>query len=307
MPPLAQVLKSNAAYTFKSQNPVALFLGGTSGIGQGLARRFAQYTCESPSSHIILVGRNPQAARGTIASFPAESNTMHEFIDCDATSMKNVSSVTSSLLDRLPKLNVLVLSPGFFSIIAGRRETADEGLDTKLALLYYARWKFIYDLMPLLRNASKASEEAKVYSILGAGTGSKIDFDDLGLKKRYSALKANMVSASYTDLMMQKFAADNPQIQFTHAFPGLTRTPMMLPKHWALKPLSPLIKLAAYPLTVTPEVCAEYQLSALFDSKPGFTRRGRHGDDIGYSPADPSDVMKLWEHTMEATGTRPRA
>ncbi|KAJ7480670.1 hypothetical protein FB451DRAFT_1130595 [Mycena latifolia] len=299
MPPLAQVLKLNASWTPKSPRPVALFLGGTSGIGQAVARRFAAYT--KGESHIIVVGRNQQAARATISSFPPSgSKGTYEFIECDATLMKNVGITTASLLERLPRLNCLVLSPGFFSIIAGRDETP-EGIDKKLALLYYARWKFIRDLMPLLQNAAQASEDAKVYSILGAGTGGRIDLDDLGLRKRYSALKAAMTAATYTDLMMQRFAENSPAIQFAHAFPGLVRTPMMLPKHWALKPLSPLISMAAYPFTVAPEVCAEYQLSALFDTKPGFTRRGAHGDDIGYNPASQEAVGRLWEHTVEAT------
>ncbi|KAJ6555037.1 NAD-P-binding protein [Mycena vulgaris] len=298
MPPLAQTLKLNASWSPKSPNPVALFLGGTSGIGQAMARRFAEYT--KGEAHIIIVGRNREAAHATISSFPPSANKgTYEFMECDATLMKNVGITTTSLLERAPKLNFLVLSPGFFSIIAGRDET-HEGIDRKLALLYYARWKFIRDLMPLLQNASQSSDDAEVYSVLGAGTGSQIDLDDLGLKKRYTALKAAMVAATYTDLMMEKFATDNPGVQFTHAFPGLVRTPMMNPKHWALKPFSPLISIAAYPFTVKPEVCAEYQLSALFDSKAGFTRRGAQGDDIGYKPASREAVSRLWDHTVEA-------
>ncbi|KAJ7776882.1 hypothetical protein DFH07DRAFT_32103 [Mycena maculata] len=103
-----------------------------------------------------------------------------------------------------------------------------------------------------------------------------------------------MMSATYTDLMMKKFSADNPD----DAFPGLVRTPMMIPKHWALKPFLPLISTAAF--TVEPEVCAEYQLSALFDSTPGFTRRGAKGDNIGYEAANPENVRQLWDHTVGA-------
>ncbi|KAJ7366109.1 NAD-P-binding protein [Mycena albidolilacea] len=251
MPPLAQALKLNASFLPKAPKPVALFVGGTSGIGQAMARRFAEYT--KGESHIIVVGRNHAAARATISSFPNSKLGTYEFVECDATLMQNVGTTTAALRAHISKLNFLVLSPGFFSIIAGRDETA-EGLDKKLALLYYARWKFIYDLMPLLQNAAASAEDAKVYSVLGAGTGSAIDLDDLGLKKRYSALKAATAAATYTDLMMEKFATTNPQVQFTHAFPGLVRTPMMRPKHWVLKPLAPLISVASYPFTVTPEV-----------------------------------------------------
>ncbi|CAK5284522.1 unnamed protein product [Mycena citricolor] len=312
---LAQVLKSNSSWAPRAKRPVALFLGGTSGIGQAMARRLADYTANSlggGSAHIIILGRNRAAAERTTSSFPREPEgryTSHEFIECDATLMRDVRRVTGVLLARRPpaaqntteKINYLVLSPGFFSIVAGRDETA-EGIDRKLALLYYARWKFIYDLLPLLQNAANDGEEASVYSVLGAGTGSEVDVDDLGLKKHYSAIKAATVSASYTDLAMEKLAADNPDISFNHAFPGLVRTPMMMPKHPLLKPFSPLIKLAAQPFTVSAETCAEYQLSGLFSSTPGFTRRGSKGQDIGYSVGDPAVVQKLWEHTLSAVG-----
>ncbi|KAJ7289768.1 hypothetical protein C8J57DRAFT_1278384 [Mycena rebaudengoi] len=246
MPPIAQVLHNNAFFALKSRRPVALFA----------------------------------AARDTISSFPpATSEGTYEFVKCDATLMKNVETTTRSLFEPLSKINFLVLSHGFFTLIASRNETS-EGIDKKLALLYYARWK---------------------ESILGAGTGGTIDMDDLGLEKGYTALKADLSSTMYADLMMQQFATDNPEIQFTHAFPGLVRTPMMMAKHWALRLLNGLISLATYPFTVTPEVCAEYQLSALFESQSGFTRRGAKGDDIGFTPASIDAVNKLWDHTVEVT------
>ncbi|KAJ7062495.1 NAD(P)-binding protein [Mycena amicta] len=315
MPTLAHALKLNSAFTsrYPTLHPTAVFVGGTSGIGQALAQRLAHHT--KGNSRILLVGRNEEAARKTIDSFPsAQPSIKHEFIPCDVSLMANVRHTTASLLARtdLTRLNFLVLSPGFFSILAGRNNTS-EGIDKKLAVLYYARWLFTYQLLhaclvPLLRNAAEAGEPAHVYSVLGAGTGGKVDFDDLGLKKRYGALKAAMVSATYTDLAMQKFATTNPSIQFSHAFPGLVRTPMLLPKHWALKPLAPLISAASRPFTVSPETCAEYHLSALVSKTPAnasslsnFTRRGATADDIGYNPASEEHVDALWKHTMAET------
>jgi hypothetical protein len=100
--------------------------------------------------------------------------------------------------------------------------------------------------------------------------------DELGLKKGYTALEAALSSATYIDLMMQasgyishtplpisagdfpaiikRFATDSPEIQFTHAFAGLMRIPMMMAKHWVLRPLNLLISFATYPFTVTPEM-----------------------------------------------------
>ena len=86
--------------------------------------------------------------------------------------------------------------------LKGRDETS-EGLDRKLALNYYARWKFTNDLMPLLRKAKDAGEDAKMLSVLSAGHGGPIDLDDLGLKKGFSLYAAGVAAVTYNDLMIE--------------------------------------------------------------------------------------------------------
>jgi len=187
--------------------------------------------------------------------------------------------------------------------LKGRDETV-EGLDKKLALNYYARWKFINDLMPLLRKAKDAGEDAKVMSVLGAGTGGVIDLDDLGVKKRYNLYTAGVAAATYNDLMIESFAARQPDMAFTHIFPGLVRTTMMKPTHWALKPLYPLLYGLSYPFTVSPNDCAEYMLHALLEGENGSFRRGAKGEILGTASGYFSTEearQKLWDHTVEAT------
>lgn len=122
--------------------PVAVFVGGTSGIGAGMAKAFAEH--RNGDAHIVIVGRNRQAAQDLIASFPkpASGEPQHEFVECDVTLMRNVRKTTSELAGRLPKINFLVLSPGIMT--TKHTETA-EGIDKKLALHYYARWRFAYE------------------------------------------------------------------------------------------------------------------------------------------------------------------
>jgi len=191
---------ANAAYfTSSKSHPVALFVGGTSGIGEAAARAMARYT--KGDSHIIICGRNREAADNIIASFPKHPQSHYEFVACDASLMRNVKAVTSDLLSRLPKLNYLVLSPGILTM-KGRTET-EEGIDQKLALHYYARWKFIHDLLPLLHKAKDADEDAKVLTVLGAGLGGEVDVDDLDLKKNYTLAKAAAAAQTYNDLMVE--------------------------------------------------------------------------------------------------------
>jgi NAD(P)-dependent dehydrogenase (short-subunit alcohol dehydrogenase family) len=171
-----------------------------------MAEAFARYT--NGNAHIIICGHNRAAAQAIIASFPKPTITAgsgpqpaHEFVQCDATLMKNVKTITTELLSCLPKVNFLVMSPGFLMLM-GRDET-EEGIDKKLALNYYARWKCLYEVAPLLTAAKDKGEDAKVMSILAAGKGGQIDLDDLGLKKNYSVRNAVMASLTYTDLMME--------------------------------------------------------------------------------------------------------
>ena len=68
---------------------------------------------------------------------------------------------------------------------------------------YYARWKFLFDLLPALNKANEAGEKGAVMSILAAGKGGAIDLEDLALKKGYSVPKAAFIAPTYNDLMLE--------------------------------------------------------------------------------------------------------
>jgi hypothetical protein len=86
--------------------------------------------------------------------------------------------------------------------LAGRDET-EEGIDKKLAVHYYARWKFLHDLLPALKKADEAGEQGAVMSVLAAGKGGAIDLEDLALEKGYSVQRAALSAPTYNDLMLE--------------------------------------------------------------------------------------------------------
>lgn len=286
--------------------PTAIFAGGTSGIGRAMASHLARTT--NGACNIILIGRNRAAATEILSSFPKpppDSGATHEFVECDVSLMKNVHATADALRARLDKVNFLVLTTGVLRL-TGRRDTV-EGIDDKLALIYYSRWTFIHELVPLLEKAAAAGEDAKVMSVLAAGALSEaVDVDDLGLVKNYGGIKAMKVAPTYNDLMLEKFAALHPNLSFSHSFPGTVLTPILFPSSFPWKLLNPLLYVIFWFLAVSPDACAEYMWCALHSVGPGFHRRGERAQDQDKKNYKATDEAreKLWEHTKEVTQTK---
>ncbi|KAE9392467.1 hypothetical protein BT96DRAFT_830565, partial [Gymnopus androsaceus JB14] len=84
--------------------PVAIFVGRTAGIGQGMADALALQT--NGNCHIILIGRNKASGKAIISKFPRPtvSGAKHEFIRCDAAMlMRNIGQTTKDILSRLSR------------------------------------------------------------------------------------------------------------------------------------------------------------------------------------------------------------
>ncbi|KAJ7690195.1 hypothetical protein B0H17DRAFT_1011623 [Mycena rosella] len=279
MPTLAEAKSSNESYT-PNYVPVAIFAGGTSGIGQAMAEAFARYT--RGRAHIILIGRNADSAGRVISGFPIpeqEDGWRHEFIACDATRMREIRATCAALRARLSHINFLVLSAGFNSF-ATSKETS-EGLDYHLALRYYSRYVYINELLPLLVKAHERGQQTHAMTIMGAGLGVPISTDDIGLDKAraqtikplkgvmlsFAAMKGMGYSPGYNDALVAYFACRNPGIAFTHVHPGFVKTSgLHTDAGWLLSPISWLYELVM-------EICAEYMLQALLDAKRGLFLR----------------------------------
>ncbi|KAF9061937.1 hypothetical protein BDP27DRAFT_1337301 [Rhodocollybia butyracea] len=290
-PSLAAARAINAAFS-PSYIPVAVFVGGTSGVGQGMAEAFARHT--KGNAHIILIGRNSSAA--------------DSFVACDITLMKNVQKTTEELIKRVPRINFLVISSGVMNL-NGRDET-EEGIDRKLAVHYYARWKFIHGLVPALVKANEGGEDAKVFSVFSPGNAKKIDLDDLGLKKTFSLSNAALQGSTYNDLMIEGYASRYPSLSFIHSYPGGVRTNLTASSTSAIvRALD--VKSRWNPfryLTISQEDAGEYLLSGLFKAAPGAWRHDNHGNDMGKKGyyGDEESQKKLWEHTVQVTGSEQR-
>ncbi|KAF9460154.1 NAD-P-binding protein [Collybia nuda] len=288
--------------------PVGVFIGGTSGVGRAMAQAFHSYT--GGKCHIIIIGRNRAAAESIFALMDEPTNTSiklkREFIHCDVYLMKNIKETSRVLLALLPHINFLILSAGYGSILNDRDETV-EGMAGQLVTRYYSRWRFIHELLPLMRNASEGGLDAKVMSVLGAQRYKviSVDLDDLALKKSYWGWKAAIQSVNYNDYMMEEYAIREPTIAFTHIYPGIVNTPAIsrIFDFWLFRPFSPIFQALCDYFLVNAEDCASYMWYGLLDGEKGFFRRDNLGNCLGMQGYESSARIRqiVWDHSMRET------
>ncbi|KAF9515445.1 hypothetical protein BS47DRAFT_1262634, partial [Hydnum rufescens UP504] len=299
---LSAAKAANASVKF-SYRPVALFVGGTSGIGRATVEAFARYT--KGDAHIIIIGQNEAAATEVLSSLYKSPSSTYEFLPCNATLMSNVSAACKSLTSNstsssagsrpLTKLNFLFMTPGILST-RGFTPTS-EGIDRKLSLNFYTRFKFAMELAPLLEAAADAGEDARVISVLAPGTGRKIDAQDLGLKKSYTLIRAASMASTANDLMVQEFSERHPKLSFTHIHPGFVLTSFGDASIF-MRMIKPLLRL----LLTSPQDCAEFMLRALFDpaAAKGAFHRNNHAElmDPSKLPISPEDQKLVYDHLV---------
>ncbi|KAF8168684.1 hypothetical protein K438DRAFT_1856406 [Mycena galopus ATCC 62051] len=296
MPSLAIVQASNAAFA-PSYIPVAVVVGGTSGVGQAMAEALARQT--NGRAHIIIVGRNATTAAEILASFPkpsdgAEEGWAHEFVQCDAASMASVRLVCEALLARLKRINFLIITAGGPAANSVTEVVVTpEGLNAHLAMRYFMRYLFTKELLPLLVAAKELGQPAHVMTVLGAGFGIHIRTTDLGLHEaRRRSIKllqglmprsrGGVASVGYNDGLVAHFAALHPTLAFTHISPGqvLTAGGSHISLGWLFAPLAWLLGHFKRAISLTQDERAKYMLYALLDPERGLFIRGDHGDVI---------------------------
>ncbi|KAL4746646.1 hypothetical protein BDW72DRAFT_30835 [Aspergillus terricola var. indicus] len=229
-----QVKQTNSGLQSYGPGIVGIFVGGTSGIGEATARSFVR---NATAPRVYLIGRNEAQASKIITELNAlNPGSKTTFLKCDVSLLKEVDEVCKDIQEKEEKVNVLVLTTGMMTY-KGRDET-NEGLDKKLSLHYYARMRFIANLLPQLNAAANspppASAGAKgerkprglasVVSVLEAGGEGQLIKDDLSLKSNYSLANARTHAITMTSLSLTELAQSNPSISFTHSFPGVVKT-----------------------------------------------------------------------------------
>ncbi|KAK9238626.1 hypothetical protein V1525DRAFT_100853 [Lipomyces kononenkoae] len=216
-----EIQASNALINDATAPHVAVFVGGTSGIGKFTVRALVS---TGASVRIYLVGRKSSEER--THAFIQELyaiNPKAEVIwtEGEVSLLAETKRVCQVIKSKESRVDLLFLTAGY-APFGTRRETA-EGLEIAQSLEYYSRILFVLHLLPLLRVA----EAPKVVSVLAGGLErATIELDDLDLKKpgNFGGFKAQVQYAAMNTTTLEKLANENPDVTFIHSWPGAVNT-----------------------------------------------------------------------------------
>ena len=100
-----------------TSDPIALFVGATSGVGESTVKELARYTTKPT---VFLVGRNEIAAARIIEELKTiNPNGQFSFIKSDVSLIKNVDTVCDQMKSKTDRLDILFMSQGY-QTFAGR-------------------------------------------------------------------------------------------------------------------------------------------------------------------------------------------
>ena len=145
--------------------------GGSSGIGAAAARALRR-----EGAHVVITGRSPETKR-------LAEEIGSDYYLVDYTRFSDVQGFAQALLERYPRIDVLVNNVG--GIVANRRITPD-GHEMTLQVNHLSGFL----LTDLLRHRLEESNAVVINTSSAAYRFGHIDFDDLESERHYGAFRA---------------------------------------------------------------------------------------------------------------------
>ncbi|KAJ5312121.1 hypothetical protein PENANT_c011G08797 [Penicillium antarcticum] len=297
---LAQIREWNAALKSAKPEIVALFVGGTSGIGKHTAIKLAGAVMKPT---IYIVGRNEAAGAQVVAAMEkANPNGSYGFKAVDVSNLRNVDKACEELKTRFEGLDLLFLSAG--ALAFSKNETA-AGIDANHMLRYYSRMRFIENLLPAL----EATKSPRVISILAGGKEIMIEEDNLDLTKKFSLSASTGYPASMNSLAFEVLASQHPSVSFLHVFPGIVATPLL--KNSMGSVAGTILGFLSKPISISAEESGEWQ--TWLSTSPNFAPKnsGQGAYILNYDGKDATNQSLMtqlrekgfpeivWKHTQD--------
>ncbi|KAJ2963851.1 hypothetical protein NQZ79_g1149 [Umbelopsis isabellina] len=262
---VADASSFNAEY-FRDRQINAVVVGGTAGIGKGIALKLAAY-CQNPV--ITICGRNENTALDTIEELKKINDKgTYDFERCDMTLLKESRDLAKRITAKYDKINLLIITSGFISF--DPYSETEDGIDSRFTISCAARFLLTYYLVPLLQAAARKGETAAALSVLSAGQGKKFIIDDIALKENFTLSTAlGRHHGVLNDIMAEAFSKHYPEVSFHHSYPGVVNTELTRNLPWYVR--YPSTVLGFFGMSI--EDCGDYSLYGIashLKEKTGF-------------------------------------
>ena len=259
----------------------ALVVGGTSGIGKGIAIALAK----QGDVDINVAGRSAERGEEVVQQLRQLSPKCdHKF------TAVNGFDLSSFAVLKNEKPNILVMTQGM-ATVQGYTPTKD-GLDQKLQLHYFSRIH--------LARFLDLPNNVRVLSVLSAGVHSRYSkFEtDFDLSQgSYTLSNAANAAGLYNDAGFETLASLNPTWTVAHAAPGFVNTSWGTEMPWYLRGLVRMMQ----PLGRDLETCGEILTKALLEIKePGFHRMDQNGKPVTDKNLYSNEEREsIWRKTLD--------
>lgn len=214
-----------------------IITGGTGGIGQQTAIGLARL-----GARILITGRHAQRGAEAESLIKLESgNRDVQFVQGNLSSLSAVATLSSTLLEQVSRLDVLINNAGVF---AKELIKSDDGFESGFAVNVAAPLALTLNLRPAL----KAAAPSRVINVTGGSPSTILDIDNLQAEKgldglnTYSHTKRAMEAMSV--ILAKKLVTEG--IYLNIVYPGqaatsMTRSVTTADVPWFMRPIWPLV------------------------------------------------------------------
>ena len=175
-----------------------VFTGGSDGMGKAAVKNLA-----SRGAKIMLLGRNREktmAVVNELNSMAGKENT--HYIQCDLASQKSIRDAADIILDKCPKIDVLINCAG---MNAGERKITEDGMEMSWAVNHLSAFL----LNNLLLERLKESPGARIVNLSSATEKSgHIYLEDIQLEKRWSTFRSYTQAKLAMNMCTRKMAKE---------------------------------------------------------------------------------------------------
>src|SRR3989440_10890645 len=164
------------------EEKAALVTGATDGLGRGVANGLAR-----DGATVLVHGRRREGLEAAIAGIRSDPGADVRGYRADFASLDEVRRMADEILEREPRLDVLVNNAGIGTTLPGdgERMVSADGHELRFAVNYLAGFL----LTRRLEEKIVRSAPARIVNVSSAGQA-PIDFDDVMLERGYSGVQA---------------------------------------------------------------------------------------------------------------------